>query len=767
MLSKPPAEMHGNSNGRAAAPPAQLVLSRLQADHDDKERGLPISSLFNALRRRWVTALPLGAFVGTLGALIAWAAFQPEFSASAFLRVNADDRRLLFETADMGGRGADFRLYKNTQTQLMKTPFVLSAALRNPEVTALPEIAEQADPMGWLQEKLSVSFPGDGEIMNVSLSTPSSEACVTLVNAVANAFMDEVVVHERNERLQRLDSLERVYAEAESKVRNRRGELKGLATALGTGDTDSLTVAQQSALQQFGLMQEKLSDIQFELLKAEGDLKIAESLNARLLAANEGDPREAQLEPLDERTDSVIRLEDEIAGLEGRLSMVLASVGSRHPTVQRMQGEIEVKRSLLEKHRLDARRSAELMAEQRLTGGKSNSRLASPNGSSQVYDLMGLTSRIEVLKNQEKILQSKVEELSSETRQLGRSSIDIELMRSEITGLEEVLQRVGGEIERTSIELKTSSRIDLLSPAEKATPPNRMKRLLRSVALGLFGFFAPLGLLIVWDLSRKQVDNVEIVNQTLSLATLGTVPTVSRDPMRRHHAKLSQRGQREQIELTEAFDAIASLVIHRATTEQRRVFMISSAVASEGKSTVSCLLAKSLAAAGKKVVLVDFDLRRPVVHQYLELEKSPGVADVLFGRESWANAVQPMGPHNLHVMVAGGREGLLSERLTSGAVEQLFNNLRSAYEFVIVDSCPVLPVVDSRIVGQFSDGVILTLIRDVSRLPTAVKACEILKSYGISVLGTVVIGGRSVAYPNYYYEPKKRVHPALRLTEKT
>ena len=101
--------------------------------------------------------------------------------------------------------------------------------------------------------------------MQVSIETDSSTACVDIVNAVVTAYMDEVVVTERNERLHRLDNLERVHTQAEGKVRNKRAELKSLASALGTGDSESLTVAQQTSLQQYGLLQEKLSNIQFDL----------------------------------------------------------------------------------------------------------------------------------------------------------------------------------------------------------------------------------------------------------------------------------------------------------------------------------------------------------------------------------------------------------------------------------------------------------------------------------------------------------------------
>jgi len=740
--------------------------------NDDEQQRHHLAALLSAIRRGWRVAVPLGICLAAACSFAAWKLFIPKYSASAYLRIDADNRPLLFKTADeAAGRGGDFKMYKSTHQQLLLTPFVLNVALRDSQVSSQKEIVSQDDPISWLQDNLKVKFPGDGEIMQISMDTVSPTSCVNIVNGVVDAFMKEVVMNDRNDRLRRLDTLEKVFSERTNQVRNKQVELKNLATTLGTSDTDSLTVAQQSALQQFGKMQEKLSEVQFSLMQAEGDLKMAEELAQRQKESETEGATEtpSKINPeatlqIAERTADVTRLEEDIAFAQGKLSSLSKVYGPFHPSVQRATEDIDVKKQLLTRRIAEAKLRAKLTMEQQQEAEQKQNSQEKQNrilrtASGDVYDLMGLISRTQVLTNQEKILKEKVDQLSDETRQLGRSSIDVELMRSEISGLETVLRTVGDEIERTSVELKTSSRIRILSPAVSATPPDSMIRIARTAALGVFGLIAPFGLIAIWDLTRRRVNNIEETSYSLSLPTIGTIPLIARNPLQRRDPDSRIEVDRVRAELDEAVDGLGAIILHSSQIENRQVFMISSAMPSEGKSTVACLLAQSLARAGKSVALVDFDLRRPSIHRYLELSLEPGLAQALFKFLSFDEALQKTDIDNLSVMTAGDWSGNLQERCTAGAVTDLFDYLRATFDLVVVDSSPVLPVHDARVIGTYTDGVILTLVRDKSRLPAAAQACEILRSFGVSVLGTVIIGGSTLGYPGYYPASTKESRP--------
>ncbi len=175
------------------------------------DRSGPLCSTFEASRRGFggtksghlddgqrVASSLANRIAARTGVFRAWSwrglvVVRTKFSATAYLRVDADNRPLIFKTADeAASRGSDFKLYKNTQQQMLLTPFVLNAALRDPQVSGLPEITQQPDAIAWLQKNLQIKFPADGEIMHVSFESVSPSACVEIVNGVVKC------VHERS-----------------------------------------------------------------------------------------------------------------------------------------------------------------------------------------------------------------------------------------------------------------------------------------------------------------------------------------------------------------------------------------------------------------------------------------------------------------------------------------------------------------------------------------------------------------------------------------
>jgi succinoglycan biosynthesis transport protein ExoP len=151
-------------------------------------------------------------------------------------------------------------------------------------------------------------------------------------------------------------------------------------------------------------------------------------------------------------------------------------------------------------------------------------------------------------------------------------------------------------------------------------------------------------------------------------------------------------------------------------------------------------LASSLARAGRKTLLLDGDLRRPSVHQLFEMPMQPGFSEVLLGEVEAADAVQNSNQDGLSILPAGQWDREVMQALARDGLEGIFEKLREEFDFIVVDSHPVLPAADSLLIGQHVDATILAVLRDVSQTPRVYAASQKLSALGIRVLGAVVNG---------------------------
>ncbi|MBI3687721.1 MAG: polysaccharide biosynthesis tyrosine autokinase [Actinobacteria bacterium] len=189
-----------------------------------------------------------------------------------------------------------------------------------------------------------------------------------------------------------------------------------------------------------------------------------------------------------------------------------------------------------------------------------------------------------------------------------------------------------------------------------------------------------------------------------------------------------------------------------------RVVVVTSSVSLEGKSVTACNLALSLAGAGARTVLLEGDLRRPSVADYLGLEGAVGVTDVLVGRVQLADALQPWGDAGLplQVLPSGALPPNPSELLGSANMLQLLTQLRERADFVIVDAPPLLAVTDAAILTKAADGALLVVRHGKTPRDQVRRALDALGNVDAKVLGTVlnmvpVTGHSGGRYGHYGY----------------
>jgi len=188
---------------------------------------------------------------------------------------------------------------------------------------------------------------------------------------------------------------------------------------------------------------------------------------------------------------------------------------------------------------------------------------------------------------------------------------------------------------------------------------------------------------------------------------------------------------------------------------RQRRFVITSSVAGEGKSTSAINIATTLADAGDKVLLIDADLRRPRVADYLGIDGSVGLTTVLIGRAQLSDVVQEVGRSGLHVLAAGTTPPNPAELLGSRAMESLLDSVARTYGTVVLDAAPLLPVADTAILSALADGAIIVAASGEVKVPELAAAVETLDQVNSQAFGIVLNKTKAVADNYYYYRSEE------------
>jgi receptor protein-tyrosine kinase len=284
-----------------------------------------------------------------------------------------------------------------------------------------------------------------------------------------------------------------------------------------------------------------------------------------------------------------------------------------------------------------------------------------------------------------------------------------------------------------------------VSTASLPSVPDRDRRLLLSVmamAGGLIGGLAVAYLRSATDSRIRVASDLPFAPRTPFLGYLPQMPAAL-DPAAEPAPWLQ-----------ECMRMVRTSLLERLHGSENPVVLITSCSAGAGKSSVAVLLGRSLAHLGKKVLLVEADMLRPSLAPRLGLDEGPGLAGILTGAANDKDAIRKTGEPGFDVLPAGvPQEGFDAELLANGVFAASLRRWRGKYGFVLLDSPPVLPVADARILSRHADGTIMVLRAAHSRKPDIVRACADLNAAGGSLLGTIMVGGiREAGYGNYYDE---------------
>ncbi|MCF2132044.1 CpsD/CapB family tyrosine-protein kinase [Priestia filamentosa] len=226
---------------------------------------------------------------------------------------------------------------------------------------------------------------------------------------------------------------------------------------------------------------------------------------------------------------------------------------------------------------------------------------------------------------------------------------------------------------------------------------------------------------------------------------------------RRDKDKVLQLENRDLISLTnpkspiaEQFRTIRTNIEFSNIDADLRTIVVTSSSPAEGKSTITANLAVVFAQQGKRVLVIDSDLRKPTTHYTFQIENHIGLSNVLTKQTTLEGTVQTTNQENLWALTSGPIPPNPSELLGSRSMISLLEKAKREYDIIILDSPPVLAVTDAQILSNLTDGVVLVVSSGKTQINSAKKTKELLESAKAKILG-VVLNNKKVQKNQYYY----------------
>ncbi|WP_144659248.1 polysaccharide biosynthesis tyrosine autokinase [Paenarthrobacter nicotinovorans] len=275
--------------------------------------------------------------------------------------------------------------------------------------------------------------------------------------------------------------------------------------------------------------------------------------------------------------------------------------------------------------------------------------------------------------------------------------------------------------------------LSIITPAQAPDQPSAPNSKLNLVLGLLVGFMVGLAAALL----RSALDNrvrgeadLRMVTDSPILGGISFEPDATKKPLLTQAPHQSPRA--------ESFRQLRTNLQFANVSGQAKTVLVTSSVPSEGKSTTATNLALALAQAGQSVCLVDADLRRPTVNEYLGLERNVGLTSVLVGSIDLSGALQPWGNDSLFVLTSGQIPPNPSELLGSVEMKHLIAELENAFDAVIIDAPPLLPVTDAAVLSQHVGGVVLVVSSQKARRQEVEKSLRALGMVGANLLGIVL-----------------------------
>jgi capsular exopolysaccharide synthesis family protein len=690
-------------------PPRVFTLPPRPAENSESGPGL---KPLEYLRYRWATVLFLGGAVASALAFTAYSLIPAKYTTYSIIRVAPQDPRIYFNE-DPHGRG-DFASYLKTQAGVLHSHFVLNAALRDPEVAALPMLKAQDDPIRYLEEELQFDVADGSELIKPKLSGDDPRAITMIVNAIHDAYFSEVVEAERKRKQARLkqieDSVTKMQEELQKKLPPPDKKEDQPAESLPL-------VGPNIASGQVIRLREKLDQGEVRQKQIEGEKK-------RL--ANRREHPDAEPAPLPAGFAAMLEADPEVAAINRQVALWQRQVthllelnnDPSNPGVKELQRKITM-----------AAKDREVVRQERITEfqkTQSQETIRRLDADEEKLD-----AELAALKISQEKTRTELKEYETWlAKHLPEADGPKDFGKVDTQNRANIIEGLMNTANLLRLELSAPSRVQSLQKAAVPMKRESKKQLLGTAAAGLIGFALVGFAVIAYESRVRRAMSVADVQKATLGPILGAIPAV--------HTPTGQPTP-ELALAEEAIEKTRANLVQQFSRPGGKVVLVTSPLLDEGRTFLARELALSFARAGSQTLLADFDLRNPSLHEPFEVPNEVGFCELLTGEADLPTATRIL-PFGIALLPAGQWSDVVRQYLSADRLATILGELRARFDVVVVNAHPVLAVAETSLAGRAADAIVLTCEKYESRLPLVARAQEKIAALTPEAFGVVVLG---------------------------
>jgi capsular exopolysaccharide synthesis family protein len=655
---------------------------------------------------------------------------RPLYQATAQILIDRSTPSVLpaKELVDMGGTGD----YYQTQYELLRGRSLAEKVVKklNLQTSAEFKTGPLMSPLEQIQRRLLGKAPQILDSTGIPLSPAAAAFRSRLrVEPVPGSRLVNLrfTAYEGKVAMEAVNALAQLYIEQSLDYRfTTSSDITGWLSER-VSDQEAKVKEAERALQQYrereglvnveerqGLVEQKLSALNQAVMAARMQRIQQETLLSQMRGLS---PSQLESFPMMLQNQVIQTLRSKLRELQSQQSRLSETLGEKHPEMLSLSGEIR-------------------STEEKIQG-----------------EMQALVSSLEsaarTALSQENNLQSSLEATKQEALELNRKAIEYGVLKREVETGQQLYQTLTKRSKETGLETELrQTNIRIVEKAELPRAPfSPQKGRNYQIAL-LIGLALGIALTILFEHLDNTVKTPDDVKSQLGVPFLGMVPHVE---MRGGVGPVQKlMSENPQSAVAEAYRLLRTNLIFSSAESAGKVLLVSSASPGEGKTTTVANVSASLAQNGARVLAVDSDLRRPTLHQHFAIHKSPGLSDLIVGKCQASEAVQVTRFKGLHVLPCGYVPPNPAELLGSAAMKEVLRALKTHYDWVLLDTAPVLAMADTPVICPYTDGLVLVVGAEVTSRPSILRAIDQIRSVGGKVLG-VVLNKVNLERNSYYY----------------